>query len=70
MDLPELEYQKLVNILKEYRKQYSLNIEEDLKDIVESIELDAKISHKDLNKAKIKIINTFKGPEICVTFDD
>ena len=70
MPLPELEYQKLINILKQYKKQYSLTIEDDLKDIIESIELDAKISHKDLNKAKIKVVNTFRGPEIGVTFED
>ncbi len=70
MPLPEEEYQKLINILKEYKEHYSLTVEEDLKDILESIELDAKISHKNLNKAKIKVLNTFKGPEIGVTFDD
>jgi uncharacterized ubiquitin-like protein YukD len=70
MPLPENEYQKLINILKKYKEQYSLTIEEEIKDIIESIELDAKISHKDLNKAKIKVVNTFKGPEIGVTFED
>ena len=70
MPLPELEYQKLINILKRYKNQYWLTIEEDLQDIVESIELDAKIGHKDLNKAKIKVKNTFRGPEIGVTFED
>ncbi|MCZ3364527.1 MULTISPECIES: hypothetical protein [Methanobacterium] len=70
MPLPETEYQKLINILNKYKTQYSLTIEEDLNDIIKSIELDAKISHKDLNKAKIKVLNTFKGPEIGVTFED
>ncbi|MEL7669605.1 hypothetical protein [Methanobacterium sp.] len=70
MPLPETEYQKLINILNKYKTQYSLTFEEDLNDIIESIELDAKISHKDLNKAKIKVLNTFKGPEIGVTFED
>lgn len=70
MPLPENEYQNLINILKKYKEQYSLTIEEDIKDIIESIELDAKIRHKDLNKAKIKVVNTFKGPEIGVTFED
>lgn len=70
MPLPEKEYQKLVNILRKYKEQYAITMEEDLKDIIESIELDAKIGHKDLNKAKIKVLNTFKGPEIGVTFED
>ena len=70
MPLPEEEYQKLINILKEYKEHYSLTMEEDLKDILESIELDAKISHKNLDKARIKVLNTFKGPEIGVTFED
>ncbi|OEC86213.1 MULTISPECIES: hypothetical protein [Methanobacterium] len=70
MPLPETEYQKLINILNKYKTQYSLTIEEDLNDIIKSIELDAKISHKDLNNAKIKVLNTFKGPEIGVTFED
>ncbi len=70
MPLPEKEYQKLINILKKYKEQYSLTMEEDLRDIIESIELDAKISHKNLNNAKIKVLNTFKGPEISVTFED
>ncbi len=70
MSLPELEYQKLINILKQYKKQHSPTIEEDLQDIIKSIKLDAEISHKDLNKAKIKVINTFRGPEISVTFED
>ena len=60
MPLPENEYQKLINILKKYKEQYSLTIEEDIKDIIESIELDAKISHKDLNKAKIKVVKLKK----------
>jgi hypothetical protein len=70
MPLPELEYQKLVNILKRHKNQYWLTIEEDLQDIIESIELDAKIGRKNLNKAKIKVFNTFRGPEIGVTFED
>ena len=70
MPLPELEYQKLINILKRYKNQYWLTIEEDLQDIIESIELDAKIGQKNLNKAKIKVVNTFRGPEIGVTFED
>lgn len=70
MSLPELEYQKLINILKRYKGQYWLTIEEDLQDIIESIELDAKIGQKNLNKAKIKVVNTFRGPEIGVTFED
>lgn len=64
------EYHKLINILKEYRPHHLLTLEEDIKDIVESISLDAKINKKDLSKAKIKLIGTVKGPEIGVIFED
>lgn len=68
--LSKQEYHKLISILKEYRPYYALTLEEDVRDIVESISLDAKINKKDLSKAKIKLIGTAKGPEIGVIFED
>jgi hypothetical protein len=68
--LSKVEYQKLIDILKDYKQDYPMEFEESLKNIVKSIEFDAKVGNKDLSKAKIKLIYTFKGPEIGVTFEE
>jgi hypothetical protein len=64
------EHQKLINILKENKYYLSTSIEEKAADILESIALEAKSKKSDISKAKISLINTSKGPEIGVTFEE
>jgi hypothetical protein len=68
--LSRREYQKLINILKEYKQYLSASLEEDIANIVESISIDAKKNKRDISKAKIKLISTPKGPEIGVVFEE
>ena len=68
--LSRQEHQKLINILKEHKHYLSTSIEEKVADIIESIAFDAKNSKRDINQAKIKLINTPKGPEIGVSFEE
>ena len=64
------EYQKLIEILKEYNYLLSTSIEEKAADIVESIVLEAEVKKSDISKAKINLINTPLGPEVDVIFEE
>lgn len=63
------EYKKLINILKKYKQYFSSSIEEDCRYYWKHIHF-AKNNKMDISKAKIKLINTPKGPEIGVSFDE
>jgi hypothetical protein len=68
--LPIQEYHKLISILEENSHYLSISIEEKAADILESIIMEAKDKKSNVNKAKIKLINTSKGPEIGVKFEE